>query len=383
MAWRLELCQEATLLVDLEALAANYRMLVAEAAPAIVAPVVKADAYGLGGKPVVERLWAEGARIFFVARIFEAEALRAMLGAAIDPEIWVLDGCLDGQAERFITAGATPVINSLGQADVWSRQARAMGTPLAAVLHVETGLNRLGLSHEDVSNIAGDERYQSTFNIVCVMSHLACADDTTHPLNDVQLQCFRRLVSLFPGAAASLAASDGLMLGPDYAFQMVRPGVSLFGGGARGKPDQRVQPVATLHAPILQTKDLRPGDAVGYGATFVADAPMRIAIVGAGYADGIPRRWRGRGWVLGRACSVIGRISMDLSVFDVTHIPGVSPGDAMELFGANLSVDEMAEDADTIAYEVLVRVGGRVKRVYLQDGEARALWRKELVIPSR
>jgi alanine racemase len=164
---------------------------------------------------------------------------------------------------------------------------------------------------------------------------------------------------------------------------MVRPGVSLFGGGARGKPDRRVQPVATLHAPILQTKDLRPGDAVGYGATFVADAPMRIAIVGAGYADGIPRRWRGRGWVLGRACSVVGRISMDLSVFDVTHIPGVSPGDAMELFGANLSVDEMAEDADTIAYEVLVRVGGRVKRVYLQDGEARALWRKELVIPSR
>jgi len=277
----------------------------------------------------------------------------------------VLDGCQEGQAQRFLAAGAVPVINSLEQADAWSRQAVEAGAPLDAVLHFETGLNRLGLSHEDAARIARDTRYRSAFNIVCLMSHLACADDAAHPLNAAQLRNFERLRSLFPGVPASLAASDGLLLGPDYAFQLVRPGVSLYGGGTLGKPDARVRTVATLNAPILQTKDLGPGEVVGYGATFVAETPTRIAIAGVGYADGIPRGWRGHGWVKGSACAVIGRISMDLTVFDVSHIPGVQPGDAMEIFGPNLSIDRMAEAAGTIAYEILVRVGARVKRVYL------------------
>ena len=358
-------CQEATLLIDLEALAANYRMLAGEVAPAAVAPVVKADAYGLGAGPVVGRLWDVGVRTVFVARLFEAEALRAGLAPEVAPAIWVLDGCLEEQAGRFLAAGALPVINSLDQADVWSRQASAMGAPLDAVLHVETGLNRLGLGFDEAARIAGEARYRSALNVVCVMSHLACADDAAHRLNGIQRQSFVRLKSLFPDAMASLAASDGLLLGPDYAFQQVRPGVSLFGGGARGKPDRRVKAVATLHAPILQTKDLRPGDAVGYGATYVAETPGRIAVVGAGYADGIPRGWRGQGWVRGRVCAVLGRISMDLTVFDVTDVPGAEAGDAMEIFGGHMPIDKMADDAGTIAYEILTRVGPRVKRVYL------------------
>lgn len=356
------------MLVDLEALSANYRMLAGETYPSIVAPVVKADAYGLGCAPVVERLWADGARTVFVARLAEAEELRAALNPSVAPAIWVLDGCQDGQAERFAAAGAVPVINSIDQADAWSR--RATGAPAPTVLHVETGLNRLGLSYGDALGIANDERYRSALNIECVMSHLSCADAADHPMNAVQLRNFKRFCSLFPDALTSLAASDGVLLGPDYACQLVRPGVSLFGGGARGEPDQRVKAVATLQAPVLQTKDLRPGDVVGYGAAYVADKPRRIAVVGAGYADGVPRSWRGRGWIRGAACDVIGRISMDLTVFDVTDIPGVEPGDAMEIFGTHLSIDRMAEDAGTIAYEILVRIGGRVKRVYLPEGDA-------------
>ncbi len=341
------------LTIDLDALAANYATLVRQAAGAEVAPVVKADGYGLGALPVARRLMAEGANSFFVARVGEGVALRAALGAG--PDIHVLDGCPDGAAPALKAANLIPVLNTPEQVSAWRD---AGGGP--AALMIDTGLNRLGMSATEARSLAGQD-------FTLVMSHLACADTPAHPMNRLQLRRFVQAAALFPAARRSLAASDGLFLGPDFTFDLVRTGICLYGGGPEGAPDPRIRPVATFEAPILQVRDLGPGDTVGYGAAFTADRPVRAAVVAAGYADGVLRASfpRAYGSVAGVPCPVLGRLSMDLTVFDVTDCPEARAGAMIELVGPNIPVDTAAAAAGTIAYELLTRLGARAERRYL------------------
>lgn len=346
----------AVLTVDLDALAANYHTL-RDQAGVEAAPAVKADGYGLGAAAVAGRLWAEGARGFFVARAHEGEQLRTALGGR-DAAIYVLDGATPGASARLAAADLTPVLNSREQVEEWAAFA---GSDLPAVLHVDTGINRLGVTVEEAEKLARNRPVR----LELVMSHLACAPQPDHPLNAAQLARFQAVRALFPGVRASLASSGGIFLGPAYAFDEVRPGISLYGGGPRDAPDPRIRAVATLEAPVLQVRDLRVGDAVGYGATFVAEGPMRAAIVGCGYAEGYPRNASPKGfaWVAGARRRLLGRVSMDMLAVDVTDTD-VKAGDKVELLGANLPVDEVALAAGSIAYEVLTRLPLRARRVY-------------------
>ena len=348
---------ETRLTIDLDALAANYRRLGAAAPGAEVAPVVKADGYGLGAGPVARRLWAVGARSFFVARLREGEALRAELGPGRPATIHVLDGCPPGSAEALAGADLTPVLNSLDQAQAWPA-----GRP--AALHVDTGMNRLGVSLAELERLPGGLR------ATLVMSHLACAEDAAHPLNAAQIERFSDAISRFPDARRSLANSAGVFLGEAFHFDMVRPGICLYGGGPLGRPDPRFRAVATLEAPILQVREVPAGGTVGYGAAFTAAEPLAVAIVAAGYADGVLRAASpgGYGWAAGTRCPILGRISMDLIALDISHAKGVGAGAMVELVGPNVPVDDLAAGAGSIAYELLTRLAARTRHVYL--GEA-------------
>lgn len=354
---------ESQLTIDLDALAANHATVRAQAGGAEVAPVVKADAYGLGAGPVARRLWAEGARSFFVARIGEGERLRAELPEA---RIYVLDGAPSGAMPRLAAAGLTPVLNSLAQIEAASAWAAA-NRPVEAALHIDTGLNRLGVRPEEARALAGAPDRLAGLDLVLVMSHLACAADPDHPMNPAQLQRFEAAAALFPGVPRSLANSGGIFLGPGYAFDLVRPGITLYGGGPRERHDPRLKAVARLEAPILQVRLVPPGESVGYDATFTAAAPTRVAIVPVGHADGYLRAGAGRAyaWLDGARRPVLGCVSMDLIAIDVTGCDAAQPGAMVEVLGEHVLVDDLAGAAGTISYEVLVRLSSRAERNYL------------------
>ena len=357
---------EPRLTLDLDALAANHRALCEAAGAALTAPVLKADAYGLGAAEVGRRLWAEGARSFFVARAREGVALRAALGEGRDADIYVLDGCSHGAAPLLQSADLIPVLNGLDQVSAWSGAA-TRGRRAPCALHIDTGMNRLGLRPEEARALADAPGRLKGLEIKLVMSHLACGAIPAHPMNPIQRSTFMAATEAFPGIPRSLAASGGAFLGPDYAFDMIRPGISLYGGGPFETPDPRIAPVATLDAPLLQVRTVRPGEAIGYGATFTVEKPTRIGIIALGYADGVLRSASGSGygWLSGRRCDLVGRISMDLMAIDVSDVEDAAPGQRVELFGANLPVDTAAAHAGTIAYELLSRVSPRVRRQYL------------------
>jgi alanine racemase len=343
----------AHLTIDLDALAANHAVLRAAASGAEVAPVVKADGYGLGAGPVARRLWAEGAHTFFVARLSEGAALRAALGAGRPATIFVLDGPGSADLSDLQDADLTPVLNSPEDVSRW----RPTGAP--AALHIDTGMNRLGVT-------ADEARASHGLNIVHVMSHLACAADAASPRNRHQLDRFRAVRTLFPGATASLSASAGVFLGADFAFDLVRPGISLYGGGPLERPDDRFRAVARLHAPILQVRRLSAGDAVGYGDGFVANRPMVIGLLAAGYADGLLRRGKGKAMArLNGAPAPILIVSMDLIAVDLSAAGEARAGDRVELLGENALLDDLAAATDTVAHECLVRLSARAERVYM------------------
>jgi len=343
----------ARLTLDLAALAANHAILRAAAPAAVVAPVVKADGYGLGAGLISGRLWDEGARDFFVARLSEGLALRGALGPGRPARIFVLDGLSGADAGVLVDASLTPVLNSAEDIARWRGAGAGCG------IHIDTGMNRLGIDIDDA-------RAAADLKVELVMSHLACAADPASPRNERQLSLFREARARFPNAPASLAASAGIYLGPGYHFDMVRPGISLYGGGPREVPDPAFKAVARLEAPILQVRDLSPGDAVGYGDGFVADRAMRIGLLAAGYADGLLRRAMGRAsaWI-GAAPAPILSVSMDLLAVDLTRSPGAKPGDLVELLGPNAHVDDLAAATGTVAHECLVRLSARAERVGL------------------
>jgi alanine racemase len=354
----------ATLTVDLDALAQNYAVLRGEAAAAEVAPVVKSDGYGLGAGPVSRRLHAEGARGFFVARLDEGEALRAELGPDRPARIFVLDGLGAGTAPRLAAAGLTPVLAALPQVAAASAWAAAHGR-LEVALHVDTGMNRQGLTPDEARALADARDRVSGLDIVLLMSHLGSAAEPHDPRSAAQLAAFDAVRRLFPDAPASLSASAGVFLGPDYRFDMVRPGVSLYGGGPFDRPDPRLKAVATLTAPILDIRNLRPGDRLAYGRQYTADRPVRAAIVAAGYTDGVIRAANAGGyaWAAGARRPLLA-ITMDLLAIDVADAQ-VTVGDAVELLGPNAQVDDLAAAAGTVAHEVLVRLSRRAQRTYL------------------
>ncbi len=353
---------DTRLIIDLDALAANHAALRARAGGAEVAPAVKADGYGLGAAAVAGRLWAEGARSFYVARLSEGVALRAALGDR-DAAIYVLDGVTPGAGDALEGAKLVPVLNSLPQVEAWNAQAR--GGRLKAALHVDTGMNRLGLRPEELKVLVGATDRLKHIDLDLVVSHLACADEPNHPLNARQLERFQDAVALLPHARRSLANSAGLFLGEAYRFDQARPGVSLYGGGPEGRPHAEIHAVATVEAPILQVRVVPRGESIGYGAGWTASDTTRVAIVAAGYADGVPRAAYPKGavWFDGARRSMLGRVSMDLIAVDITDCDAARPGAMVELFGPNLPIDDAAQAAGTTAYELLTRVSARARRI--------------------
>jgi alanine racemase len=359
-----------TLTVDLNAIVANWRKLEKTAVPAECAGVVKADAYGCGARPVVRALSAAGCRTFFVATLDEARVVRA---AAPSADVYVLDGLFQNCGDAFAAINCRPVLGDLNELAEWDVFCRRTGWAGGAAIHIDTGMNRLGLTLDEAQGIiprinAGDH------GITLVMSHLACAETLHHPLNAKQVAAFREIARLFAGVPASLANSSGIFLGPQYPFDLVRPGAALYGVNPTPEADNPMQPVVELKARIVQTRSIDKGESVGYGATWTARRPTRLAIVSAGYADGYFRAGSSndgtRGAeviVAGTRCPVAGRVSMDLLAIDITALPShaaVRRGHLATLIGEGITVDELAHHFGTIGYEVLTSLGDRYNRIY-------------------
>lgn len=353
------------LTIRLGAIAANRRRLAALAGDADVGAAVKADAYGLGIEPVAHTLWAEGCREFFVAGVEEGVELRAILPEA---RINVFNGAVPGTAADLVLHDLVPLVISRAQLDGWRAAASARDRPLPVGLHVDTGMNRTGLPEAEALAIADDPDGLDGLELRHVLSHLASADEPASIQPDEQLARFRRVRERLPGGVASLANSAGIFRGPEFHFDLVRPGVSLYGGSPVAGEPSPLDGVIVLEAPVLQVRELRPGEQVGYGATYTVERPERHAVVPVGYADGYHRAASNRGVVAigGHRAPVVGRVSMDLTVVDVTDVPrpALDRG-VVEVIGDTVPVDEVATRSATVAYEVLTSLGRRFERVYV------------------
>ncbi len=359
----------AQVIVRLKRLRDNYRVAVARAEPAKVAPVVKADAYGLGIEPVARAFASAGADTFFVARLQEGIALRLILPAA---RIFVLDGVAPGTAPALFAHHLLPVLNAPEEIAAWSELAATRRTPLGAALHVDVGMNRSGLSPHAVDEIASRAGAAlKGIDLQLVMSHLACADEPNHAGNRKQLERFRAALAKLPPGPASLAASAGIELGRDFLFDLVRPGIALYGGNPVPSRANPYRGAARLTAPVLQIRHIPVGESVGYGATFTTRRPTVLATVAAGYADGMIRACgaKGHAAIGGIRVPLAGRISMDLLSLDVTDIAEAQRvrGAEVELMGDTVSLEEVADAAGTIGYEVLTGIRPRVRRVYVDE----------------
>lgn len=364
--------EAARLTVRLDAIAANYRTYRRMTGPCAVAAVVKADAYGMGTQQVAPALSEAGCDSFFVARLEEGVALRKLVP---DARIFVLDGAHPDAVPALITHRLTPALNSLAEIAGWSAAAAAARTSLDAVVHVDTGMSRLGLPPEELAVLSAESgKRLAGLNLVLVMSHLACGDEPDSRMNVEQLSRFKTALAMLPPAPASLAASHGAMLGVDYHFDLVRPGVALYGANPQIGAQNLMQTAASLTAKVLQVRRIDTGDSVGYAATFRAKRPTMLATVALGYADGIPRTLSNRGVaaIAGARAPIVGRVSMDLTVLDVTDLPRTPrPGDEVELLGDNVTLGEVAQSAGTNEYEILTRLR-RTPRVYQRAGDSRS-----------
>ena len=361
MAADTELSSPGVLTVDLDALARNYRTLCEAAAQAACGAVVKANAYGLGVGPVAGRLWDEGCRDFFVATAREGGELRGVLPRA---RIFVFEGVGKGNAAGVIDSGLIPVLNSIEQVRHW----RTAGADRPAAIHLDTGMSRLGLTGAEVRE-AGGTGLLDQLELQYAFTHLACADVPTDPMNARQVREFAELLALFPEVRTSIGGSAGILLGPEFQGDLVRPGIALYGGNPFAGGDSPMEPVVALEGLVLQTRTVARQRTVGYGARHTVRPGTRLATVGAGYADGYPRALGNRGvaFVAGTGVPVVGRVSMDLITLDVSGLPPaeVRPGGTVELLGRNVLLDDLARKAGTIGYEILTGLGPRWQRRYL------------------
>ena len=343
----------ATLTIDLDAIAANWRGLDRLSGPDVqTAAVVKADAYGLGIARVARALAQAGARRFFVAYAEEGAVLRQTIGPG--PQISVLSGHMSGDTEMIHDLDLTPMLNSLEQI---TRHLEALPGHAFGV-QLDTGMNRLGVEMLEWQAVAS---ILIEAGPALLLSHLACADEPDHPLNLAQLEAFHAMTD-GTGVPRSLAATGGILLGPKYHFDLTRPGIGLYGG----RPFATAQPVVTLSLPVIQTREVEPGESVGYGCSWTADAPAIIATVAGGYADGLARRLSNSAvlWDGTTPCPLVGRVSMDLITVDVTHLAEIPK--TLDILGPHQTVDELADAAGTIGYEVLTALGPRYARRYLE-----------------
>ena len=360
----------AILAIDLGALQENFRTLSALAGGAECAAVVKANAYGTGGHEAVQALAHAGCKTFFVAALNEAEVVRA---AAPEATIYVLNGMFRDAGQAYVAIGARPVLSSLEEIEDWALFCREAGGRQPAAIQVDTGMHRLGLPRQDVEKLAGSPQLLDAFDPVLIISHLACADETDHRMNEEQLGAFNELRAMLPPLPACFANSGGIFLGAPYHFDMVRAGIALYGGRAVQSRDPLL-PVVQLHARITQVHEAPRGRAVGYGASHKLERSTRVATITLGYADGIFRYLgahntkRGlTGYIGGHPAPALGRVSMDLITLDVTDLPDkvAHRGAWVEIIGPNVSVDDLADQAGTIGYEILTSLGSRAERVYL------------------
>ena len=355
----------AVLEIDLDAIAGNFKLLAERVGSTVrVAAVVKADAYGLGAAKVAPALARAGVKTFFVATLDEALALRALLPRA---QIAVLNGLVMGAPADFAKAALIPVLNDLGQLAIWQAYAARRGG-LPAMLHIDTGMARLGLSPKETQRLIAEPSRLEGFTLAQILSHLACAGEPAHPMNEAQLDAFRAALKRLPAAPASFAASSGIFLGGDFLFDMARIGAALYGvNPIPGRPNPMHQ-VVHLKAKILQLRDVDRGESVGYGAADRVDKPSRIATIAMGYADGWLRSsaHRGAARIAGKPAPVVGPISMDLVTLDVTgHDPAnLHPGMYVDLLDEHYGIDDAALAAGTIGYEILTSLGNRFHRVY-------------------
>ncbi len=363
--------ETAILTIDLDALAANYRRLRDLAASAECAAVVKADAYGLGMAQAAPALARAGCRTFFVATLAEAKALRTLLPQAV---IYVFAGLMPGTAELYRASELRPVLNSAEEIREWASFCATRGEPLPCAVHIDSGMNRLGLSADEVDQVANVGDLWQAMTLSLVMSHLACADEPKHPKSETQRKTFDRLRARLPMTLASLANSAGILLGSDFAYDLVRPGIALYGGHPRRRGQNPFRPVAHLKGRVLQVRQVAPGETIGYGATRTMSRSSRIAVVSVGYADGFFRSLSAKDGEEGlaayfgpHAAPILGRVSMDLITIDVSSVPEeVSRrGSWVELIGPNVPAHELAARAGTIDYEVLTNLGRRALRRYL------------------
>jgi len=366
---------QAELTVDLGALAANWRALRARAGPAECSAVVKADAYGVGLAEVAPALAASGCRTFFVAHASEGLRLRALLPAS-ERRIYVLNGLAGGGAALadLLAADVRPVICSLAELELYLQHCGGPAGAPGVGIQFSTGMNRLGFAPAEAGALAARLDGLDRVPVDFIMSHFISSEIPDDPLNDAQIALFEDIRRQFPGLPASLANSSGMFLPQAPCYDLTRPGYAIYGGNPCPGAANPMLPVVRLEAPILQVRDVAAGESAGYNATWTAMRPSRLAIIGVGYADGVPRssaaasgKVAGLAMIGGVACPFAGRVSMDLIVLDVTDAPtdAVHPGARAQLLGPDISIDDLAERAGTIGYEILTSLGRRYHRVYL------------------
>ncbi len=357
------------LTIDLAAIEANWKKLSSTTVPVECAAVVKADAYGCGLGPVTRKLAKAGCRTFFVADVAEGRCVRAI---ASDAAIYVLNGLMPGSAQAFADDNLRPIINSPTELAEWDAFVATKGWRGGAALHVDTGMNRLGISVDEAVAIA--PRIQSeSHGFALLMSHLACAETPDHPMNDRQIRMFREIRIMYRGVSSSLANSSGIFLGGTLYCDLVRPGIALYGANPTPGKQNPMRPVVELKGRIIQVRSVNKGETVGYGASFTTARQSRIAIVAVGYGDGFLRsaggskgKPAGEVIVAGKRCPIVGRVSMDLFAVDVSDLGDgkARRGDFATLIGEGISVDDLAAAMGTIGYEVLTNLGRRYHRVY-------------------
>jgi alanine racemase len=355
------------LTIDLSAIAANWKQLGRLTVPVACAAVVKADAYGCGIERVVPKLAQAGCVTFFVADLGEGRRARTVAPQAA---IYILNGIMPGTAPAFAKANLRPVINSTAELAEWDGFVASTRWQGGAALHVDTGMNRLGLTPDQSIAIASRSQRQD-HGFTLLMSHLACAEMRDNPMNDRQIRLFREIRNCFRGVPSSLANSTGIFLGSAVHCDLVRPGIALFGGNPVAGQPNPTRPVIELKGRIVQVREIRKGDTVGYGASWAAARPSRVAVVATGYADGYFRsagsmKGKTEAIVAGRRCPLIGRVSMDLLALDVTDLPVGEPrrGEFATLIGAEIGIDEFAKTCGTISHEVLTNLRNRYHRCY-------------------
>ena len=362
--WRDIAAEQAgtTITVDLDAIAANWRLLQDRAGGAESAAVVKADAYGLGLDTTAAALRRAGCKTFFVAHVFEGQRLRALMPEAT---IYVFNGLMPRTAHIFLKSKLRPVLGSLPEIEDWAEASARTRSPCA--IQLDSGMNRLGLIAEQIAAAAS---LAAKLEVSLVMSHFVWSGRLAHRDHVArQIATFDAARAGFPGVPASLANSSGIFYGAEAHYDVVRPGYAIYGGNPTPDDANPMRPVVTFEAKVIQVHEVAAGESVGYDGRWTAPSPRRLATISAGYADGIPvgamgaeGEPRGYASVEGALCPIVGRISMDLAVVDVTDAPMVERGDSVELIGAEISIDDIATRAGTIGYEVLTHLGPRSHR---------------------